>query len=101
VRPEPPAASGRFVNSTPDERMAETEPSWYLGGPDEVKPQELVDGMHPRCLSRGGGRGRQLWLEWIACHRSSFEHEASDVGEQCELFGQRRGDCRRDVQAGQ
>jgi hypothetical protein len=34
-------------------------------------------------------------------HRSSFEHEAPVVGQQCELFGQRGGDCRRDVEAGQ
>jgi hypothetical protein len=89
VRPKPPAASGRLVDGAPDERVAETEAPGYVGGTDEVKPQELVDRMHPRRLRCGGGRGRQLWLEWIARHRSSFEHEASDVGQQCELFGQR------------
>src|SRR5215469_10647744 len=101
VRPKPPATSGRLVDSAPDERVTETEASWYVGGPDEVKPQELVDRVHPRRLRCSGGRGRQLWLEWIARHRGAFEHEASGVGQQCEFFGQRSGDRRRDVQAGQ
>ena len=101
MRPKPPAASGRLVDRAPDERVAEPEASWYVGGTDEVKPQELVDRVHPRRLGCAGGRGGQLWLEWIARHRSPFEHEAPDLGQQCEFFGQRGGDCRRDVQAGQ
>ena len=76
VRPEPPAASGRLVDGAPDERVAETEAPGHVGGTDEIELQELVDRMHPRRLRCGGGRGRQLWLEWIARHRSSFEHEA-------------------------
>jgi hypothetical protein len=81
--------------------VAEPEAPGYVGGTDEVEPEELVDCMHPRRLRCGGGRGRQLRLEWIARHRGSFEHEASDVGQQCELFGQRGGDRRRDAEAGQ
>jgi hypothetical protein len=101
VRPKPPAATGRLVDSTPDERVAETEAPGHVGGTDEVKRQELVDCQHARRLRCGGGRGRQLWLEWIARHRSSFEHEAPDVRQQCELLGQRGGDCRWDAEAGQ
>src|SRR6516165_9085475 len=63
VRSKPPAASGRLIDDAPDERVAETEAPGYIGGTDEVKPQELVDGLHPRRLRCGGGRGRQLWLE--------------------------------------
>jgi hypothetical protein len=81
--------------------VAETEASWYIGGTDEAKPQQLVDCLHPRRLRCGGGRGCQLWLEWIASHRSSVEHESSDVGQQRELFSQRGGNGRRDIQAGQ
>jgi hypothetical protein len=62
--------------------------------------KQLVDGVHRRRLGCGGGRGCQLWLERIARHRGSFEHEAPGLGQQCELFGQRGGDCRRHVQAG-
>jgi len=61
--------------------VAESEAPWYVGGTDEVKPQELVDGIHPRRLSCRGGRGGQLWLEWITRHRGSFEHEAPGVGQ--------------------
>jgi Transposase DDE domain group 1 len=59
---------------------------------------------HPRSGSRlrcGGGGRRQFWLEWIARHRGSFEQAATAVGQQVELFGQRGGNCRWDVEAGQ
>src|SRR5262249_55807559 len=76
VRPQPPATGGRLVNSARDQRVAETETPGYVGGADEVKPQELVDCMHRRRFRGGGGRGRQLWLEWIARHRGAVEDKA-------------------------
>src|SRR5262249_58775106 len=80
VRPKPPAASGCLVDSAPDERVAETEAPWYVGGMDEVESQELVDCMHPRRLRCGGGRGGQLRLEWIAGPRGSFAPAAAGLG---------------------
>jgi hypothetical protein len=51
VRPKPPAASRRLVDSAPDERVSEAEASGYVGGTDEIKLQELVDCKHRRRLS--------------------------------------------------
>jgi hypothetical protein len=36
VRPKPPAAGGRLVDSVPDERVSEAEASGYVGGADEI-----------------------------------------------------------------
>jgi hypothetical protein len=101
VRPQPPAASRRLIDSAADERVSEAETSGYVGGTDEIKLQELVDCMHGRRLGCGGGGRRQFWLEWIARHRGSFEDAAAAVGQQSELFGQRGGHRRGDVEAGQ
>jgi hypothetical protein len=80
VGPEPPADSGRLVDSAPDERVPETEAAGDVGGANEVELQELVEGLDRSLL--GGGRcgRRQLGLEWIARHRCSFEYETSAVG---------------------
>ena len=77
VRPELPAARGGLVDSAPDERVAEAEPSGHVGRPNQIDAQELVDCVHRRSLGCGGGSSRQFGLERIAGHRRSFEHEAS------------------------
>jgi hypothetical protein len=68
------------------------EPPRHLRLADEIQLQELVDGVHRRCLGyRRRSRG-QLGLEWVASHRCAFEHQASWLREQRELLGQRSGD---------
>ncbi len=76
VGPEPPAARGGLVDSTPDERMAEAEASGHVGRSNEIDVQELVEGVHRLGLGYADCGCRQFGLEWIACHRRSFEHEA-------------------------
>ena len=101
VGPEPPAARGGLVDSAPDERVSEAEASGHVGRANEIELQELVDCVHRRRLRGGGRGGRQFGLEWIARHRRSLEHEASAVRQQRELFAQRGGDRRWDLEAGQ
>ena len=81
--------------------MSEAKAAGHVGGANEIELQELVDGVHRRRLRHGGRGRRQFGLEWIARHRRSFEHEASAVGQQRELFAQRGGDRGWDLEAGQ
>ena len=54
--------------------MAETEPARDVGGPEELDPQQLVDGVDGVALRDIRGGGGQLRLERVAGDSGAFEH---------------------------
>ena len=99
VRADSPSRGSRLVHDTPHERMAEAEPPRHVRRPSQVERKQLVEhreqlDVRDLCCGRS-----QLRLERVTCNRGSVEPTPRRVGEKCQLFAERRGDGRRDVDA--
>ena len=69
VRAQPPAAWRGLVDRPSHERVPEAKAAGHVGMANEVERQQLVESLHGRCLAYRRRGGRQLGLEWVACHR--------------------------------
>ena len=86
VRPQPPTTGRGLVHRAPDKRVPEPEAPGHIGLTDEIELQQLVDRVHRVRFRRVCPRRRQLGLERVTGHRSSFQHTACAVREERELL---------------
>ena len=86
LRAQSPTAGRGLVHRASDKRVPEPEAPGHVGLTGEIELQKVVDRVHRLGLGCAGRGCGQLGLEWIARHRSSFQHTACAVREERELL---------------
>ncbi len=85
---EPPAGRRRLIDRPTHERMSEAEPARHVGLPNQIEPQELVDGVERRGRRTRRRRRRELGVEGVSGHCGTLEYEPGVVRKTRDLFGQ-------------